>query len=219
MARLSGGLFQGNSTTLDFGGGLNAVGMLMLTGTKFVGNRANIAGGGSYLFWADGRIVNALFARNLAGRGAELSVQGSGSTEILHATFAGIGLKREDAVDVGTFAIVGISDTIIVSYSVGIGNSDGTVYQDYNLLANNTNPTAGNVVGGAQNASGYPAFVNAANDDYHLSLSSAALDADVEVGVTTDFDGDARPAGGGFDIGYDEYARTMRRLYLPLVVR
>jgi hypothetical protein len=35
--------------------------------------------------------------------------------------------------------------------------------------------------------------------------------------VTTDYDGDARPQNGGFDIGFDEL--LLRRLYLPLALK
>ncbi len=40
---------------------------------------------------------------------------------------------------------------------------------------------------------------------YRLRAGSAAIDAGVNTGVSTDVDGDARPLGGGYDIGADEY--------------
>ncbi len=40
--------------------------------------------------------------------------------------------------------------------------------------------------------------------DYHIQNNSSALDAGVNAGVTTDFDGQFRPSGGGYDIGADE---------------
>jgi parallel beta-helix repeat protein len=50
-----------------------------------------------------------------------------------------------------------------------------------------------------------PAFVNAAGGDYHLSPSSAAVDAGLTIPtVTTDFEGTARPQDDGYDIGADE---------------
>jgi hypothetical protein len=73
------------------------------------------------------------------------------------------------------------------------------------------------MTGGTNDVSGNPRFVNAAADDYHLKLGSAAIDAGADVAVTTDFDGDPRPHGPAFDIGYDELVE--RLLFLPLLLR
>ena len=64
-----------------------------------------------------------------------------------------------------------------------------------------------------------PRFVNPAADNYHILFGSAAFNAGANVGVTRDFDGDARPLSGGFDIGYDEYAGALLRLFLPAIMR
>jgi len=60
-----------------------------------------------------------------------------------------------------------------------------------------------------------PNFINVAVDDYHLGAGSAAIDTGTDVGVTTDVDGDVRPHGNGFDIGYDESTRWT--IYVPLI--
>jgi hypothetical protein len=59
--------------------------------------------------------------------------------------------------------------------------------------------------------------LNATGDDYHLGPGSAAIDAGTNAGVTTDFDGEARPQGSGFDIGFDE--STLHDVFLPLIMR
>jgi hypothetical protein len=41
--------------------------------------------------------------------------------------------------------------------------------------------------------------------DYHIGPGSAAIDAGVDAGVTTDIDGEARPFGAGYDLGADEW--------------
>ncbi len=64
------------------------------------------------------------------------------------------------------------------------------------------------MTGGANSVVGDPAFVNPAADDYRLTAASAAINRGADVGVYTDFEGDVRPQGGGFDIGYDETAYT-----------
>ncbi len=48
-------------------------------------------------------------------------------------------------------------------------------------------------------------FVNPASGDYHLSSTSPAIDAGTSAGAPAfDFEGTARPAGSGIDIGADE---------------
>jgi hypothetical protein len=62
---------------------------------------------------------------------------------------------------------------------------------------------------------GDPLFLNPAAGDYHIAPGSAAIDAGIFAGVTTDIDGDPRsithPA-----IGADE---LVKKTYLPLVLR
>ena len=48
-----------------------------------------------------------------------------------------------------------------------------------------------------------PQFKNELQRDYHLAASSPAIDL-VGSGPATDYEGDARPKGAGFDIGADE---------------
>ena len=52
---------------------------------------------------------------------------------------------------------------------------------------------------------GSPNFVAPAIDDYHLLYHSPAIDAGTNTGVTTDYDGTARPQGAAYDIGAYEY--------------
>jgi hypothetical protein len=63
----------------------------------------------------------------------------------------------------------------------------------------------------------YHPFVNPSVWNYHLTVGSAAIDAGVDAGVTTDIDGDTRPQGNGYDIGADEFRQWY--VYLPLVMK
>jgi hypothetical protein len=50
-------------------------------------------------------------------------------------------------------------------------------------------------------------FVNRAGGDYHLVVGSAAIDRGTAVGApATDFEGQPRPSGAGYDIGADEFS-------------
>jgi uncharacterized repeat protein (TIGR01451 family) len=51
-----------------------------------------------------------------------------------------------------------------------------------------------------------PKFLDWGGDDFHLSRSSPCVDAGIDVGVSDDRDGQARPLGSGPDIGSDEVA-------------
>lgn len=70
---------------------------------------------------------------------------------------------------------------------------------------------------GGNNVSRNSAFANPLADDYHLNIGSPAINMGADTGVMTDFEGDARPYEGGFDIGYDEWTR--RIIFLPLVMK
>lgn len=52
---------------------------------------------------------------------------------------------------------------------------------------------------------GDPAYIAAAQGDYHVGSNSAAVDQGLASGVATDIDGEPRPACAGYDIGADEF--------------
>ncbi|MBS0633549.1 MAG: right-handed parallel beta-helix repeat-containing protein [Verrucomicrobia bacterium] len=62
-------------------------------------------------------------------------------------------------------------------------------------------------------------LVNTAPPDYHLTSGSPAVDAGTNfssVGVTTDFDGTARPQGTAYDVGaYERVATVSTAIYTP----
>src|SRR5262249_40876972 len=127
---------------------------------------------------------------------------------VLHTTISSPTVSAGSAIHIINGS-VGITDTIITSASVGIDRLGGSVYEDFNLFNAVTTPTSGGVASGPHHPSGSAAFVNPGGDDYHLGVTSAAIDAGVDAGVNRDFDGQLRPQGGGFDIGADESAFTV----------
>lgn len=205
-AVLSGGLFQANSVSND-GGGLSAAGTLTISaGARFVGNRASLGGAvsqstGSVL------VTNALFARNKAtGNGNALYLNANASITIRYATVASPTLASGSAIVV--LGTTSVSNTIVMNQGTGIQRLSLSATEDYNLFFGNILNTANLVTSGGHSLTANPAFVDSANDDYHLTPASGALDLGVNAGVNVDFEGDLRPQGGGFDIGWDETPYT-----------
>jgi len=89
-------------------------------------------------------------------------------------------------------ATLGITDSIIVSHSVGISQSAGSVREDYSLFFGNGNNLVGIINIGAHNLNHEPGFVAPAADNYHLGPHSAAIDQGINSGVAFDVDGQAR---------------------------
>ena len=202
------------------GGGLYASSgaSLVITSSEFISNSALSQGGGISIIGFNVDLVNSLFARNQSIDGAALALNGlSNRVSLVHNTIADTSLNPGQAIAVfnGT---VGITDTIIVNHNIAIARTGGSVFEDYNLFFGNTFTVAGTVASGGHSLSGNPAFVNAAADNYHLGLASAAIDAGINAGVLVDFEGDPRPLGVGFDIGFDERTAALK-LFLPLIVR
>jgi len=214
---LTNSLIQGNQSTLGRGGGLAAAGAFVLNSARFIENSA-LEGGGLYHSLFDGRIVNSLFADNGAssGRGAALQLASTGVVDIVHATIAATTVSSGSAIEVVT-GTTAITNSLIVSHAVGLVASGGSTIQDYNLFFGNGADTQGPVLGGAHSLVGDPRVVNHSNAAWRLDPGSAAIDAGTDVGVTTDIDGEPRPQGAGFDIGFDEYEPL--RLLLPIVLR
>ena len=216
-ALVSGARFENNGLTFTGGGGLRVFGgFARITNTLFISNTGDDGSGLELITTSDSRIVNSLFARNHVANGAALAVGGSGRTAILHVTVADTSLNPGTAIRVEG-GIVGITDTIMLNHSVGINQTAGSVSEDYNLFFTNGSDRLGTVTIGSHSFNGNPAFVNPTTDNDHLGPASAAIDQGIGAGVTFDVDGDSRPQGNGFDIGYDE--ATYSSLFLPLIMR
>jgi hypothetical protein len=75
------------------------------------------------------------------------------------------------------------------------------------------------VASGGSSSTNNPLFISAAAGNYHLTSSSPAIDAATDLGITEDYDGETRPNGSGFDIGFDESYELPYKVYLPLVLK
>jgi trimeric autotransporter adhesin len=81
-----------------------------------------------------------------------------------------------------------------------------------------------NVGSDAKGVNANPNFANPSASNFHLTAGSPAIDAGIDTGITTDFDGVARPQGSAFDIGAFEFvsgsgARLPPPINVSVVVR
>jgi hypothetical protein len=212
-------LFKVNKTQSGAGGGLYVGGGLNLSRLQFLGNFAQTDGGGLYFAGGNGLVVNTLFARNgIAGNGAGLYIIASGTLDLIHTTVASPTVANGAAIFINS-GTAHITNTIIASHTAGIQQTGGTASEDYNLFFGNTADRLG-IGAGANSLSGNPAFANLTVDDYKLTASSVAINKGLEVGVSSDFEGETRPQGAAPDIGYDESPFAAQTyIYLPLVLR
>lgn len=188
------------------GGGVFVSGPITTTATRLMGNTASNNGGGAYFeaYEPQQHWANGLFARNTAGGlGAAIFVSETPQLELLHLTLVSPTVNNNAAIYVLT-GNVRLINTLIASHTVGIAQAAGTLAEDYNLFAEVTTPYSGVANSGSASFTGPAAFVNPAIDDYRLTSASAALNAGAATELLVDFEGEARPRGGGFDIGFDE---------------
>jgi uncharacterized repeat protein (TIGR01451 family) len=216
-ATLSGNTVSGNTATGQYGGGLAMSGSdAMLSGNTFSSNSSARYGGGLFLWSGNPTLTNNVIADNHANiAGSGLYIFGS-SPQLLHTTIArntggnGSGVHVTDWV--GTYSTAALTNTILVSHTVGVyvatGNAvrlEGTLWGSESWANTTDWDGSGTVITGTVNLWGDPSFLNPDYRDYHIGSDSAAIDVGVDAGVTVDIDGEPRPAGTGYDIGADEY--------------
>ncbi len=199
---LSGNVIISNAGTSNpsfssWGGGvyIRCGGPFTLTNNVIVGNNVTTAGSGLYVEAADPHLLHTTIARNTGGDGSGVYITDDGE---------------------GNYSTVAMTNTILVSHTVGIAVAEGNTATLNSTLwhSNGTDRGGAGTINHSDDHSGDPAF---APDGYHLTLSSAAIDAGVDAAVTTDIDGDTRPQGSAPDLGADEL--SMWRTYLPVALR
>jgi parallel beta-helix repeat protein len=231
-ATLSSNIVSANSAT-DSGGGLVLhYSAATLSSNAVTSNTANQGGGGLYLYSSDATLINNVVTDNRASTaGSGLYIRGS-SPLLLYTTIArnhgGDGSGAYVTDDLGlTYSTVALTNTILVSHTVGItvaaGNTailEATLWGS-GAWANGTDwGGGGTIITGTQanNHWGDPAFVNPDNGNYHIGPGSTAIDVGIATRIVTDIDHE--PRFGIPDLGADEYwaPGALKRVYLPIVV-
>lgn len=213
-----------NTSTGRGGGGLflwwsDAV----LTGNRIISNTSPWnTNGGIHVFSSSPTLTNNAIVDNQSGG---IQIEGDSDLHLLHNTVAdngtdGIGIYVTHYINLwGTpmYASVTLTNTILVSHSVGISVTGGNTVTVNSVLWHGTPITVSQsttaTVSVHNQRTGDPAF---AADGYHLTVGSAAIDQGVDAGVMTDIDDESRPTGAGYDLGADE---IWYNIYLPLVIR
>jgi parallel beta-helix repeat protein len=206
----SDAMFNGNTiasnTATDRGGGLFlGRSNTTLTNTVIADNQAGTVGSGLYIYSSSPRLLHTTIARNgSAGLTAGSGGDGSG----VYVTDDGF----------GHYSTVALTNTILVSHSVGISVTGGNTVTVNSMLWHGTPITVSQAITATvavQNQhQGDPLF---AADGYHLLEGSAAIDKGVDAGVDTDIDGDSRDSTP--DLGADELAGTGTDVYLPILLK
>jgi len=214
-ATIKGNLIYGNQG--GHGGGVGIASgsaPAILSGNWIWGNSAE-SGGGVYIWYNPTRLDNNFIVENQATRdGAGIYVY-EAKPVLVHNTLARNIGGDGSGVFVGVSAEVALTNTIIVSHTVGITVTSGSTATLEATLwgsgawGNGTDWGGGGAIfTGTVDIWGDPVFVDPGGGDYHISPDSAAVNAGVDAGVTTDVDGDPRPVGSGYDIGADEYSAS-----------
>jgi hypothetical protein len=189
---LSGNAIVAN-TAITYGGGLRSgQSTVTMTNNIISDNQANVAGSGLYLWCASYRLLHNTIAHN---RGSD----GSG-VYVTHCYHPDTGI---------TYGSATLTNTILVSHTVGISVTGGSTVTVNGILWHDTPVTISGGITAAvtiQNEHwGDPAF---AGDGYHITPGSAGVDVGVGAGVRSDIDGHHRPYNLAPDLGADEIIAT-----------
>jgi hypothetical protein len=220
------------------GGGVYlGVSLVRLDGDIIQGNDAGHLGdgmgGGVFVEESDVQLINTVLIDNWSTTGAGMAVAYASTVESLHSTIArnrggdgsGICLRRHRfyiPTDIGPPSTVALTNTILVSHTVGITVTGSDTVTVNGILWYSTPMTISAVSSATiaidNQSTGNPRF---AVDGYHLTTGSAAINLGITAGVLTDVDGDARSDWCFPDLGADELITGIdcNHVYMPLVRR
>jgi hypothetical protein len=192
-----------------------------LSGNLIANNRTGWArgyGGGLYLWDSNATFVNNVILANWALNVGGISIQG-GHPHFLHTTLAQNSSEDDKGIEIVSFGHLVMTNTIIANHSVGIYVTEGNTATLNGVLwfGNGSDIEGEGSIAVSYAYRGDPAF---AEDGYHLTEKSAAIDRGLGSEVSTDLDGLPRLVGLAPDLGACEYPVALPSGYfVPLVRR
>jgi hypothetical protein len=187
---------------------------------------ADVVSFNNYGIWADDSdnllIANGLFRSNqIAG-----ITNYTGGGQVIFNTLIGNAYAASSQVGFGGAMQFGNGDTEVVKNNIVVSNFFGINCQDGCANSFGSNLVWGNNTNYANEASARgddvnvdPQFADPANFNFRLSVGSAAIDAASSTNaMTVDHQGEPRPSGGGYDIGFDEYVQSGFELLISEVL-
>ena len=223
-----------SNTTFDWGGGIYKWdGSAILRSNTIYSNTGPRGGGGIYNYDGPLTLQNNMIHRNRTAGGFD----GGGVYIVLTNTVilennTIYSNTAENGFGGGIYVQFGspvISNSIVVSNTgfVGGGIAKGGVGAftiDYNNVWGNVALSPGTdnyyaVTAGVHSISSDPKFVDATNSNFHLNSGSPCINSgDPNTSLNSDFEGNKRPSGSGYDMGAYEY-QSGADTYLPIVIK
>ncbi len=217
------GVASGSATITDVGVYYFENGIMVAAGdTIYI--EGNTAGYNWY-----GMLVSSVarltVANNLVGNNPAAGIAAADSAgSIMFNTVIGNAFSGTAAYLTGGIALEGtgserVVNNILTSNYYGLNCYSCSGSWDYNLVWGNSTDYVNDASADGSDISGDPLFVASSEGNFHLTASSPALDtANSTVGITEDIDGESRPQGDNYDIGYDEYGVSAYDLVITEVM-
>jgi hypothetical protein len=198
----------------EAGGGVYLGGANVQLSENIISDNAAVNGGGLYLDYSNASLINNAIINNHDGMGAGGMFIGASSPQMLYNTVVSNVIY---VTDLGaTFSTVALTNSIIVSSSIGVNVVAGNSAILNGVLWNNNTVNYGGsgTVAVTHAITGDPAF---AADGYHLTANSLAINQGVTAGILSDIDNEPRPITGS-DLGADEYNGAPNISITPLSI-
>ncbi|MBN1317568.1 MAG: hypothetical protein JXA42_18945 [Anaerolineales bacterium] len=193
-----------NSATGYVGGGIGwKEGLINVTANLIFSNTASW-GGGMWAGNAPAVVENNVIAGNTAsmhGSAVYVNTYNANIPAFCHNTIARNSGGDGSAIFVEANGRVAFTNNIIANHTVGIDGGSATNILLQQTLWDGNDLDTDTLVNEVGHLTGTVAFTG---DGYHLTEASAAVDAGIDAGVTTDIDREPRPRGSAPDVGADE---------------